>query len=673
MKSPRSARPRRRRARPRNERLPDQGSAKSAVARRRRGARRLARRLRRRGAPRARGRAQPAHQGCPRPRGPAAPGAALRARALYGGIADRPVPARAHRRREDRRRREREQIRPGSEPAQGAARVISARVDPDARHDHAKPGNLRSGEGRPELVPGEERQLHGAELRRHHRNRRRPDQPQGARAGRRRGLGRALQRAATGGGKTMKITKTFYTAFYSAALWLAGAGIAAAQTNSIEAFDVTQQGDKVVVRITTKEPLKSVPPNFSTASPARLVFDFPNSVNALGRAAQAIGQGDLRSMNVVQGGDRTRLVLNLRRSVPHEASIDGRTVVINFSAPAVVQATPGTQPAQFAEGRADATHAVREVDFRRGRAGEGRVIVDLSDTNTGIDIRTQGPNIIVEFLKTSLPENLRRRLDVTDFATPVEAVNVFQQGDNVRMVIEPKGQWEHNAYQSDTQFVVEVKPVVLDPSRATQKGRYTGEKLSLNFQNVEVRAVLNVIADFTDLNIITSDTVAGNITLRLKDVPWDQALEIGEVRDHVQHRAHFDVLEVERELLTRVAALLGGARGIQHHRLDLDHELRVRLVGVVLPLAFRLDHHAHVVALLEHVHGFDRRGEVGDVEPAAQVLGERGLEELHDDVRSLRADVDAGIRIRQVDHDAALACPAAAESHLTHGTRCLGP
>ena len=324
----------------------------------------------------------------------------------------------------------------------------------------------------------------------------------------------------------MKTNYAFYAAWCSVALWLACAGVAAAQTNSIESFEVTQEGDKVIVRITTKEPLKSVPPNFSTASPARLVFDFPNSVNALGRAAQEIGQGELRSMNVVQGGDRTRLVLNLRRSVPHEASIDGRTMVVSLSAPAVAQVAPGTQPPQFAEARADTKHTVREVDFRRGRAGEGRVIVDLSDSSTGIDIRTQGQNIIVEFLKTSLPEYQRRRLDVTDFATPVQNVSLFQQGENVRMVIEPKGEWEHNAYQSDTQFVVEVKAVVLDPSRATQAGRYTGEKLSLNFQNVEVRAVLNVIADFTDLNIITSDTVAGNITLRLKDVPWDQALEI---------------------------------------------------------------------------------------------------------------------------------------------------
>src|SRR5712671_5513172 len=324
----------------------------------------------------------------------------------------------------------------------------------------------------------------------------------------------------------MKMTTATCTALCGLGLWLAAAGAAFGQANSIESFDVAQQAGKTIVRITTKEPLNSVPPNFAVASPARIAFDFPNTVNALGRASQDISQGELRSMNIVQGADRTRLVLNLRRPVSHDAVVDGRSIVISLSAPTLAQAGAGNQPEQFAEGRADTKHAVREVDFRRGRNGEGRVVVDLADTSTGIDIRTQGQNIVVEFLKTALPENLRRRLDVTDFATPVDTVSVFQQGENVRMVIEPKGQWEHNAYQSDTQFVVEVKPIIADPSRATQRGRYTGEKLSLNFQNVEVRAVLNVIADFTDLNIITSDTVSGNITLRLKDVPWDQAMEI---------------------------------------------------------------------------------------------------------------------------------------------------
>ncbi|HEX2334735.1 MAG TPA: type IV pilus secretin PilQ [Burkholderiales bacterium] len=309
-------------------------------------------------------------------------------------------------------------------------------------------------------------------------------------------------------------------------LWLAGLGLCAAQTNSIDKFQVGQEAGRTVVRITTKEPLKSVPANFSVASPARIAFDFPNTVNALGRASEDIAQGELRSMNVVQSADRTRLVLNLRRPLGHQATLEGNTLVIILAQAPVAQPS-GAGAAQFAEGRQDIKHAVRDIDFRRGRGGEGRVVVDLSDSTTGIDIRVQGQNIVVEFLKTSLPENLRRRLEVTDFGTPVNTVSTFQQADNVRMVIEPRGQWEHNAYQSDTQFVLEVKPLAADPSRAAaQRGRYTGERLSLNFQNVEVRAVLNVIADFTDLNIITSDTVTGNITLRLKDVPWDQALEI---------------------------------------------------------------------------------------------------------------------------------------------------
>lgn len=311
-------------------------------------------------------------------------------------------------------------------------------------------------------------------------------------------------------------------ALYALALWLVGAGAALAQVNSIEAFNVTQQDSKTIVRVTTKEALRSVPPNFAITSPARIAFDFPNTVNALGHASQDIGEGALRSMNLVQGAGRTRMVLNLSRPVPHEAVIDGKDLVITLSAPAVAQGGGG---AHFAEGKADATHTVRNIDFRRGASGAGRVVVDLSDSSTGIDIRQRGQSIVVDFLKTSLPENLRKRFDVNDFATPVQTISAYQQGDNVRMVIEPRGQWEHNAYQSDNQFVVEVKPVN-DTSKLPGQGKYTGEKLSLNFQNVEVRAVLNVIADFTDLNIITSDSVTGNITLRLKDVPWDQALDI---------------------------------------------------------------------------------------------------------------------------------------------------
>ncbi len=320
--------------------------------------------------------------------------------------------------------------------------------------------------------------------------------------------------------------KNINKALHILAVWVCLGGVAAAQTstNSIDAFNVTQQGDKVIVRITTKEPLNSVPPSFAIANPARIALDFPHTANALGRSSQDLGEGDLRSMNVVQGADRTRIVLNLRRTLVHEATLDGRTVVVTLSPSVSTAAATSRQVVPFAAAKPESAHAVRDVDFRRGSAGEGRVIVDLSDTTTGIDIRQQGQNIVVDFLKTSLPENLRRRLDVVDFATPVQTVSIFQQGENTRLIIEPHGKWEHNAYQSDNEFVVEVKPVV--EQRAAERPRYTGEKLSLNFQNVEVRAVLNVIADFTDLNIITSDTVTGNITLRLKDVPWDQALDI---------------------------------------------------------------------------------------------------------------------------------------------------
>src|SRR6185369_7260831 len=169
-------------------------------------------------------------------------------------------------------------------------------------------------------------------------------------------------------------------------------GLALAQANSIEAFDVAQQGGNVVVRITTKEPLKALPPSFTVANPARIVFDFAGTANALGRNAQEVGQGELRSMNLVQGADRTRLVLNLRRTVAHEVALEGRNIVVTLSGAAAAAAPSGAapgQPANFAAGRADARHTIREVDFRRGPAGEGRIMIDLTDTSTGIDIRQQ--------------------------------------------------------------------------------------------------------------------------------------------------------------------------------------------------------------------------------------------------------------------------------------------
>ncbi|HYN26731.1 MAG TPA: type IV pilus secretin PilQ family protein, partial [Burkholderiales bacterium] len=182
---------------------------------------------------------------------------------------------------------------------------------------------------------------------------------------------------------------------------------------------------------------------------------------------------------------------------------------------------------QFAEPKPSGDlHSVQDVDFRRGKNGEAQIIVDLSDTATGIDLRQQGRTVLVDFLQTMLPPALERRFDVTDFGTQVDFFEVTRQGTNTRITVTPKGRWEQSAYQTDRRFIIEIKPVIEEAGRPKEGKGYTGEKLSLNFQNIEVRAVLQVIADFTSLNIITSDTVTGNLTLRLKDVPWDQALDI---------------------------------------------------------------------------------------------------------------------------------------------------
>jgi len=303
--------------------------------------------------------------------------------------------------------------------------------------------------------------------------------------------------------------------------------------NAIESVGVSQQGGDIVVKLTLTQPLAAPPASFSVANPPRIAFDFPGVTNAMGVNSKTINEGDLRSINLVQAGGRTRMVLNLKQLSPASARIEGKDVLITVgasvtaSAPAAAQAP--AQPQTFAEAKPAAERiSVRDINFRRGQGGEGRVVVDLSDSNVGIDIRQQGPNLVVEFQKAALPDNLRRKLDVTDFATPITTINTITQGDNVRLVVSPKGLWEHNAYQSDNQFVVEVKQVVEDPNKLVQGSRkgYQGERLSLNFQNIDVRAVLQVIADFTDFNIITSDTVGGSLTLRLKDVPWDQALDI---------------------------------------------------------------------------------------------------------------------------------------------------
>lgn len=306
--------------------------------------------------------------------------------------------------------------------------------------------------------------------------------------------------------------------------------VAQAQPNSIESILVSQQGGEVLVKVTTKSELAAVPANFSVASPARIAFDFPSTGNALGRSSQTLNEAHLRSFNIVEVGDRTRLVLNLNKLSTFNTRLSGRDLYISLAMPTNAEAVAQSdKTSRFAEPTAnEGTQTLRNVGFRRGKDGEGRVVVELSDPNTGIDIRQQGTKLVVEFLRASVAEEFLKRYDVTDFGTPITQMEVVRSGANTRLTVTPTGLWEHNAYQSENQFILEVKRLVEDPNKLVQgsKPGYQGEKLSLNFQNIDVRSVLQVIADFTDNNIITSDTVGGSLTLRLKDVPWDQALDI---------------------------------------------------------------------------------------------------------------------------------------------------
>jgi type IV pilus assembly protein PilQ len=295
--------------------------------------------------------------------------------------------------------------------------------------------------------------------------------------------------------------------------------------NAIQSLTGGLQAGVEVVRIDTAEALTALPTGFTIQSPARIALDFPGVVNAMGRNTVELNQGNLRSANVVQAGDRTRVVINLKQPAAYQAKLDGKTLLLVLDRTEAGASFP-SGPAVFAAVQGDQTVALKDIDFRRGAGNSGRIVVDLASNQVGVDIRQQGKDLVVDFLRTSLPEGLNRKLDVTDFGTPVQTVVTSQIGDRVRMTVTPKGNWEHSAYQSDNQFVLEVREQKVDESKLTQGPGYNGEKLSLNFQNIEVRSLLQVIADFTNFNIVTSDSVSGAVTLRLKDVPWDQALDI---------------------------------------------------------------------------------------------------------------------------------------------------
>lgn len=404
-------------------------------------------------------------------------------------------------------------------------------------------------------------------------------------------------------------------------LLLTGASVMAAEDNAITSISANQQGANVIVKISFKRPLSAQPTAFSVISPARIAFDFVGVGNATGKTSQDISLGDVRNVVVAQADDRSRLVFNLKRSLSYATAMDGNALIVTIDGsgglatpvnavgipvrPAVAGAAA---PAPLVNGKP----ALRDIDFRRGTAGEGRVVIDLPNTQVGVDVRQQGQTIVVDFLKTSLPDVLRRKLDVGDFGTPVKTITTVTQGENVRMIIEPKGLWEQSAYQSDSQLVIEVKPLKEDPNKLAQGTQgYHGDKLSLNFQNVEVRSVLQVIADFTGLNIITSDTVGGNLTLRLKDVPWDQALDIVMQAKGLDMRKNGSVIWIapKDELLTK-------------EKLELEQRSQIAELEPLRTESFQLNYQK--AEAFKKVFGIDDAGGGGAGKKKNSILSNRG-------------------------------------------------
>ena len=288
-------------------------------------------------------------------------------------------------------------------------------------------------------------------------------------------------------------------------------------------------GDRVQLKLKLSEPLAADPLSFTINNPARIALDFPGTNLNLANKNQSIGVGNAESITAVEADGRTRVVLNLVQLVPYDIENKGDSVVITLEGlQADVEAQVVSSPTSATLSGDAAGASIRDIDFRRGAEGEAQVLVDLSDPNIGINIREQGKNIIVDFIETNLPDELDRRLDVIDFATPAKEVDTFPHGNGTRMVITPVGLYEHLAYQSENTFTLEIKPLTPEEEEQLKKEKfgYTGERLSLNFQNIEVRAVLQLIADFTEFNLVASDSVGGSVTLRLKNVPWDQAMDI---------------------------------------------------------------------------------------------------------------------------------------------------
>ena len=275
------------------------------------------------------------------------------------------------------------------------------------------------------------------------------------------------------------------------------------------------------------------PKAYEISKPARLILDFPGVGSSLTEKKYALGFENASDAVIIADGSRTRLIVNLTESVPYKTDINGNSMTLRVGADGVGQFGRGSerqaskQVKSFSDDSTGSDLAVTEVDFRRGKDNSGTISIGLSQPSVNVDIDRNSSEIKLSFYQTGLPERLDRRLDVIDFATPVQTIDAVQEGSTTTITIEASGQYDYLAYQADGQYVVNVKPLSdAEVEEQSKKFAFNGERLTLNFQNIEVRSVLQIIAEFTSLNLVASDTVTGSITLRLDNVPWDQALEI---------------------------------------------------------------------------------------------------------------------------------------------------
>ncbi len=320
--------------------------------------------------------------------------------------------------------------------------------------------------------------------------------------------------------------------FLVTCLWLMGTSSYAAD-NSLQDISVSSMpGDRVQITMRLSNPA-STPLSFTIDNPARIAIDLPNTDNKLSKRNIPIGIGMAKSINSVEARGRTRVVINLSQLVSYQTQVSGNNIIVSLDGSG--KTSPSAQTASSTSSTskhqyiADEKHQVTGVDFRRGEKGEGRIIVTLSDSSAGVDMRQEGGKVIVDIANSNISNELLRRLDVLDFATPVKTIDTISRGSSTQLIITPiNDNYDHLAYQTDNVYTVEIKPLTKDQVEAVKKKRfgYTGERLSLTFQDIEVRAVLQLLADFTGLNMVVSDNVSGNISLRLKNVPWDQAMDI---------------------------------------------------------------------------------------------------------------------------------------------------